>query len=164
LFAVSIGLLDGPTPLIGVVTEPALGRTLSACAGRGSLSNGQPFRPRAALPGKASILLSHGYAPAHRAAGAEVARRLAHAYSLRKLGASALELAYVATGRADAYITCGNDPWDVAGGIVLASEAGCVISDWAGNPWDGTGRELLVCRAGIHAELVTMLSGLSAPS
>ena len=61
---------------------------------------------------------------------------------IRRPGAAALDLAYVACGRADAYFEAGVKPWDIAAGVLLVREAGGKVSDFRGRatgPMDGRG-------------------------
>lgn len=53
---------------------------------------------------------------------------------MRSYGSAALELAYLASGRIDAYISMRLSPWDIAGGLVMAKEVGAVASNFSGEP------------------------------
>jgi len=50
--------------------------------------------------------------------------------------------------------------WDFAAGIVITQEAGCIFTDWQGNPWDGKGNHLLISRTEIHENLVELINDL----
>ncbi len=75
-------------------------------------------------------------------------------------GSSALELAYLAAGRVDCFITYGDELYDVAAGILIARETGCLVSNWNGNPWTPDDPDLVVAPPKLHNELVGYLSGL----
>lgn len=75
-------------------------------------------------------------------------------------GSSALELAYLAAGRVDCFITYGDELYDVAAGILIAREAGCVVSNWSGYPWTPQDPGLLIAPPKFHNELLGYLSGL----
>ena len=75
-------------------------------------------------------------------------------------GSSALELAYLASGRVDCFITYGDELYDIAAGILIAQEAGCIVSSWNGNPWKSEDPDLVVAPPKFHSELLGFLSGL----
>jgi myo-inositol-1(or 4)-monophosphatase len=75
-------------------------------------------------------------------------------------GSSALELAYLSAGRVDCFITYGDELYDVAAGILLAREAGCLVSNWRGKPWTPEDPDLVVAPPRLHNELLGYLSGL----
>jgi len=139
-FAVSVALLRGGRPVLGVVHAPALRETFSARAGAGAWFNGQalPQRPAAArLRDAVAGVDFKRLAPS-------LAGRLALAppyHSQRNHGSSALELAYTAAGRFDVYVHGSQKMWDYAAGALILVEAGGAIcaldSDdfWAQEPW-----------------------------
>jgi len=77
---------------------------------------------------------------------------------VRRWGAAALDLAFVAAGRFDAYFEYGLQPWDVAAGILLVREAGGLISDAGGQPYELGGPSLLASNAGLRDPMVEMLA------
>ena len=86
---------------------------------------------------------------------------MAFDFNILKLGTTAVELCYVANGSVDGFICSGDELWDFAAGIVIAREAGCIFTDWQGNPWDGKSNHLLISRKEIHKELVDRICELS---
>ena len=72
--------------------------------------------------------------------------------------AGSLDLAFVAAGRYDAFFEFGLQPWDVAAGILLVREAGGLISDTSGQPYELGGPSLLACNAGLRDPMVEMLA------
>ena len=77
---------------------------------------------------------------------------------IRRWGAAALDLAFVAAGRYDAFFEFGLAPWDVAAGILLVREAGGMISDIAGKPYELGGPSLLASNFGLRDSMVEILS------
>ena len=65
--------------------------------------------------------------------------------NLRNTGCAALDLAYVGSGRLDGFWGNGLQPWDVAAGIVIAEEAGALLSDFHGNPKYHTSENIVCC-------------------
>lgn len=78
--------------------------------------------------------------------------------SPRVLSSAALELAYVASGRLDAFIIQGINIWDFLGGLLLVKEAGGKITTLAGKNWDLESSQLLVTNGKIHEELLEILN------
>jgi myo-inositol-1(or 4)-monophosphatase len=78
---------------------------------------------------------------------------------LRRLGAAALDLAFVACGRADAYWERGLNSWDLAAGIVILREAGGFVSDADGGSDPVTARSVACGNELLHRELVALLRG-----
>jgi myo-inositol-1(or 4)-monophosphatase len=131
-FAVSIGLYRGTTPLVGVVHAPRLRETFAARAGGGATLNGSPIRvSRCASVGEA--FLATGF-PYRRAELPNNNLRNFEAFFLeareiRRMGSAAIDLAYVAAGRFDAFWELHLAPHDVAAGALLVREAGGRVTD-----------------------------------
>lgn len=74
----------------------------------------------------------------------------------RSYGSAALELAYVSTGKVDAYVSMRLAPWDIAGGLVIAKEVGLMTTNLRGDPPFLLGTDtFIVARPGLHHELLT---------
>lgn len=136
LFAVSIGAaLDGEL-VAGVVNAPLLGHEFYAARGAGAWRESFDTDARVQLGGAVKrsaieCLVLTGFPSARDwqrwgEDGTEIARRLGpEVMAIRNLGTSALELCFVAAGWADAAYGTGAGPWDIAGGLMIAWEAGC---------------------------------------
>jgi len=129
-YAVSIGAeLDG-VGVVGVVVDPSRAETWSAARGRGAHLNGRPIRISEATPPLPEALIGTGfsYLPQRRA---WQARRLAGVLpfvrDIRRFGSAALDLSWVAGGRFNGYYEWGLQPWDLAAGAVIATEAGAEV-------------------------------------
>src|SRR5262249_24719545 len=129
-FAISIGLEREGTVVAGVVYNPVNDELFTAERGKGAFLNDQRLRVAArkrlagALPHP-----SRGDVELARSEHVTVQERIA---GLRRFGAAALDLAWVAAGRLDAYWERGLSPWDMAAGIALVREAGGFITDLDG--------------------------------
>jgi myo-inositol-1(or 4)-monophosphatase len=77
---------------------------------------------------------------------------------IRKAGAAALDLAYVACGRFDAFWEPHLSAWDMAAGSLMVEAAGGRVSDEAGNPWKLGSRGIIAANADLHAPLVSILN------
>lgn len=161
LFAVSVGLIDGNESLAGVIIDTNENQEYYAAKGMGAYCNNERISlPEFDTDYIPSIFLNHGYDKIDRTKFIELSKRLALDHNILKLGTTALELCYIANGNVDAFICSGDELWDFAAGIVIAQEAGCIFTDWQGNPWDGKGNHLLFSRKEIHKELVERISDL----
>ncbi|QEA28664.1 inositol monophosphatase [Microbacterium sp. CBA3102] len=134
-YNVSIAAVRGePDPesweaLAAAVNAPALGEMFTAALGHGAWSDGARLSVTAETPAGALLGTGFGYDPAtHEGDLATVARVMPMARDVRRMGAAALDLAYVAGGRLDGYFERGLRPWDHAAGGLLVSEAGGVVS------------------------------------
>jgi myo-inositol-1(or 4)-monophosphatase len=135
-FAVSIAAEIDGEPAVGVVHDPSRGETFSAVRGRGALLNGERLHVRRA-PALATALVATGfsYVGLRRAwQAALLTNVLPVARDIRRSGAAAIDLCWVAAGRVDAFYEWGLQPWDVAGGGLVATEAGAIVRTLAGGP------------------------------
>jgi myo-inositol-1(or 4)-monophosphatase len=83
-------------------------------------------------------------------------------HGVRRAGSAALDLAYVATGRLDAFWEFNLNPWDTAAGILLVEEAGGKVTSFAGAPYRLDSREILASNGLIDGELVGLFSDMFA--
>ena len=88
---------------------------------------------------------------------AQVARLSAQTSGIRRNGAAALDLAYVAAGRLDAFFEADLKPWDVAAGMLLCTEAGASLSNYTGQPIRHSGQEVLAAAPLIADAMVSAL-------
>ena len=134
-FCVSIALVENGEPTDGVIFDPLRNELFTASRGAGAMLNDRKLRvgDRKDLVGS---LLITGFPPRERArlgAQFETLRSLlVDAEDIRRSGSAALDLAYVAAGRADAYFEAGVKSWDIAAGILLIREAGGRVCDFRG--------------------------------
>lgn len=81
-----------------------------------------------------------------------------HCHGIRQIGSAALNLAYLASGRTDAFLSFGLKPWDIAAGLLLVKEAGGESSDSNGNLIDLFGEDLLASNKNLHAQILDFLN------
>lgn len=136
-YCVSIALVENGEPTDAVIFDPLRNDLFTASRGAGAQLNERRIRvaDRKDLGG---TLISTGFHPRERArTGAQlecVRELLVHAEDVRRTGSAALDLAYVACGRLDAYFEAGVKDWDIAAGVLLVREAGGRICDFRGAP------------------------------
>jgi myo-inositol-1(or 4)-monophosphatase len=134
-WCVSIALVENGEPIHGVVFDPLRNELFTASRGSGAALNERRIRvgERKDLAG---AMLVTGFPPRERArAGAQLEclrELLRDAEDVRRTGSAALDLAYVACGRADGYFEAGVQPWDIAAGVLLVREAGGRVCDYRG--------------------------------
>jgi myo-inositol-1(or 4)-monophosphatase len=132
-FCVSIGLECRGRMELGVVYDPLRDEMFSAERGQGAALNGRRIRV-SSTPTLASALLCTGF-PYDVRERSEFARHFSNfimaAQGVRRDGAAALDLAYVAAGRFDGFWEEGLKPWDVAAGALIIEEAGGRVSNYA---------------------------------
>ncbi|MBX0327279.1 inositol monophosphatase [Oscillochloris sp. ZM17-4] len=160
IYCVSIGLLCRGELSLGVVYDPTRDELFAAEAGRGAFCNGRRLRVSSAAElGHSMLTTGFPYDRFSRADNnlAEFGRLLMKARDIRRPGAAALDLAYVAAGRSDAHWELGLAPWDTAAGALLVREAGGALSDWRGEPWRPGGDRLVASNGHIHAEILREL-------
>jgi len=132
-WAVSIALEDADGLCLGVVRDPARGESFGATRGAGATLNGRPISV-AGTTDLSSALFGTGIpfgGMAHiDAHAADIARLMPRCAGVRRMGAAALDLAYVAAGRLDGFWERSLQQWDIAAGLVLLREAGARVEGW----------------------------------
>lgn len=161
-YATSIAVEDAEGALVAAVHAPATGETFTARRGHGAWRDGRPVHPTQATDLAAALVgTGFGYRAERRARQAEVvAAVLPRIRDIRRAGSAALDLCDVACGRLDAYFEQGLQPWDLAAGRLVVTEAGGRVSGLAG----AEASEALTVAAGpgLHGALVALLETLDA--
>jgi myo-inositol-1(or 4)-monophosphatase len=137
IFVVSIALVVDGRPDVGVVHVPTLGETVAACRGGGTTLNDSSVSVSSQSDiGKALLATGFPYDVRQtRGNIREFSEFVVTAQAVRRAGAAALDLAYVACGRFDGFWEEGLKAWDVAAGWLLVEEAGGVVTRYDGSPF-----------------------------
>jgi myo-inositol-1(or 4)-monophosphatase len=158
-YCVSVGLqIDGEL-VVGAIFDPRQNELFAAAKGCGATLNGKPIRTSTS-PRLSDAVLSTGFPPDLRGQERSLDwwRRFAFiTRSLRRTGSTALNLAYVATGRFDGYWGFDNHAWDVAAGVVLVREAGGTVTRVDGSAFDAFQPDGLATNGPLHAVLLEEL-------
>ncbi len=158
-FCVSIALEHKGRMEVGVVYDPMRDEMFSAERGRGASLNGRRISVSRTM-NLSTALLCTGF-PYDVRERNEFARHFAsfimHAQGVRRDGAAALDLAYVAAGRFDGFWEEGLKPWDVAAGILLIEEAGGRVSDYQGAPFNIHTPPIVTSNGLIHEDMMRVL-------
>jgi len=159
--AISLAYFDDGAPVYAVVFDPFRQEMFTAEAGRGTKLNGQTVSV-SSVKRVEDALVGFGTTPYDKERGVEMLDVAGRVYSkcqdIRRQGAAALDLAYVACGRLDAFFEMDLKPWDFYGGMLLVREAGGRVSDWDGFPLKGLEKQsVLASNDQIHGLLVDEL-------
>src|SRR5262245_3473731 len=159
-FAISVGLEKSGEIIAGVIYDPIKNEMFVAEKGGGAVLNDRRMRVSARKSLGDSLVATgipfrgHGDAAAFTKQLEFAMRETA---GVRRFGAAALDLAYVAAGRYEAFWEEGLSPWDVAAGILLVREAGGYVSDLKGGQTMLHGRSILATNGLLHAPIQGLL-------
>ena len=148
----------------GIIYDPLRNELFTAERGRGARLNEKAIRPSRA-PELAEALVATGFPSRKRHTSPNI--HFYHEFTLRshgvrRAGSAALDLAYVAAGRLDAFWEFNLNPWDTAAGILLVEEAGGRVSDFSGNHVELSSLEVLASNGLIHDELLGFFADMFA--
>lgn len=132
LFGMNLALARGDDVLAGVIHLPALNETYWAEKGAGAFLNGAPIHVSGRCRLSESVIaigIPFAGKAGHVRFHAELQRLTAHTMGIRRTGAGSVDMAFVASGRFDAYFERIVAPWDMAAGVALIAEAGGVAAD-----------------------------------
>ena len=161
-FAVSVALEQAGQIVAGVVYNPAVDDLYWAERGQGAYLNDRRLRvsARTAL---ADALIATGVPFTGHGDADQFLRELeavmGQVAGIRRFGAAALDLAYVAAGRYDAFWEHDLCPWDIAAGLLLVQEAGGFVSEVAGGRRPLETGSLLASNTVLHTHLARLLAG-----
>lgn len=161
LFAVNIAMASDSRVLAGVTHIPMLGETFWAERGAGAYLNDVPIRVsdrRSMIEAVLGVGIPFASKPMHDQFIVEMERLTKRVSGIRRLGAGAIDMVYVACGRFDAYWEQSVSAWDMAAGIVIVEEAGGVVTGTSGQPIDLDGGTVLASTPQLHAELLEALA------
>ncbi|MEN9351789.1 MAG: hypothetical protein RL455_730 [Actinomycetota bacterium] len=154
---VSIAAKDEDGVLVGVVYAPSINGFWSAIRGEGAKYNGNKIKCNDPVTLDKSLLAT-GFAydlNLRVSQGDTMAKLLPKIRDLRRNGAAAVDLCYVAMGAIDGYFEGSLKEWDYAAGGLIATEAGAVISGRGGKAADS---DLVVCAGpALHAQLLPLI-------
>ena len=137
LSAVSVGLLHKMNPVLGVVYNPFTDELFSAEKGKGVFLNDKAIQVNTFETLSQSLVLfeTNPYGDRTTKDTIKIIDRIfQNCVDYRVTGSAALDICYVAAGRASAFMAQMLFPWDMAGGAAILAEAGGTICQWDGNP------------------------------
>ena len=161
IFGVSIALETARRLMLGVVYDPSRDEMFVGERGGGATLNDAPIRVSAAPSLGASLLVTgfpYNIRETRDTNLPEYAAFSLRARAVRRLGSAAIDLAYVACGRFDAYWELRLGAWDVAAGAVLVEEAGGRVTGIDGRALDVDAPTLLATNGLVHDEMLRALT------
>jgi myo-inositol-1(or 4)-monophosphatase len=165
-FAISIGLEREGTMVAGLVYNPISDELFTAERGKGAFLNNQRLRV-AARRRLGDAIVACGLPHLGRGdlelANRELAAVQPKVAGLRRFGAAALDLAWVAAGRFDAFWERQLSPWDIAAGVILVREAGGFVSELAGGDTPWVSGDIIAGNEVMHRELLGLLKTAVKP-
>jgi len=157
-FCVCIALMKGNELILGTIYAPAIDEFYLACKTKGAYFNHKKITvSNISSLSKSYILYCEG-AEINKLRVRKILNRVyPKVVDLRKLGSAGLEIAWVASGRYEAYFTTKIDPWDVAPGVLLVEEAGGKVTDFKGNFWELKRKDVLFSNKKIHSQILNLI-------
>ena len=160
-FAISIGLEKNKEIICGMIFNPITNEMFYAEKGKGAYLNNSRIRVSSRKNVDECVILTGGPVLSYKNKEIffkeyeDVTRKVA---ATRKLGSSALDLAYLASGRCDGVFERNLNYWDIAAGIIIVKEAGGTITDFKGGDKYIEERNLLGTNSKIDKELISLLA------
>lgn len=157
--ATSVALCDNGRPCLGIVNAPLCGECFHAVRGGGAFCDDRPIKV-SAIDKLVGAVIGTGFPydinPGLKTILARLAAVLPATQGLRRLGAAALDLSYVACGRLDGFYEAELKPWDMAAGWLIVEEAGGAVTSIDGEP-ACLGAPLVATNGKIHNDLLGLL-------
>ena len=161
IFAVSIALKKSNEIICGVVYNPAADKCFYAEKDKGAFLNGVTIYPTKS-ESLSDSLLATGFPYLHDEKYDLSFTIFKDFYDctrgLRRLGAAALDLCFVAMGRFDGFYEFELNSWDIAAGSLIVREAGGLVTDWDGKELPLNGKRILASNKKIHKEMMRILT------
>ena len=156
-FAVSIGVLINGVPTIGVVVEMPNINLYTAIKGKGAFVEGKPISVSTTSDLIQSLLVT-GFGYEHGDnwnTNMDLFKSFTHkTQGVRRLGAAAVDICHVACGKVDGYWEFDLSPWDSAAGIIIAAEAGAMITRMDGGEYSIYDDQILISNGQLHDRML----------
>lgn len=164
VYNVTLAVARGKEMIAGVVFDPTRNELFAAERGSGAFLNGQPIRV-SKTAAMADSLLATGFPSRKRLESINVHffyQMAMMTHGVRRAGAAAIDLAYVACGRLDGFWEFGLSPWDMAAGLILIEEAGGRNTTMTGEPVHVRVPHLLSTNGQFHEEMLAAFGEIFA--
>lgn len=160
-YAISVALTEDGDPVAGVVQAVGGNETFTSYKGGGARLNGHLIRVSTAAS-LSDSLVATGFPYYDFTRLKNYMDCLTYfcktTQGIRRLGSAAIDLAYVACGRFEAFYEYGLNPWDIAAGVLLVREAGGRVSDFSGAQGNLTGKEVIAANNLVYPEFLENVS------
>ena len=162
MFSVSVGFEQDGKMLCGAVYDPVRDEMFTGSRVKGAFLNGEPILVSDVSSLSEGLLLTgfpYDFREKVERALDLFRSMLVASQAVRRAGSAALDLCYIACGRADGFWELELSPWDTAAGLVIAEEAGGRVSNFDGGPFSIYSREILSSNGSIHEAMLSALAG-----
>jgi myo-inositol-1(or 4)-monophosphatase len=155
-FSISVAVYAKGEPLIGIIYDPIHDECFHAVLGQGAYLNDQKLDPLGATPVEEAVIGINclWLTPNTKFDHNKLQSLVRHVRGTRSIGSAALEMASVACGRLDAYLTLRLSPWDFAAGLVILEELGAIMTTVNNEKINVFNKStIFVARPGLHEEI-----------
>ena len=160
IFAISIGLQKNNKTIMGIVYNPAVNKCFWALRNHGAFLNGKQINITSTNTLSAGLLVT-GFPYIHDSKWENNFNLFKEFYKqsqgVRRLGAAALDLCFVAMGRFEGFWELELKPWDICAGAIIVEEAGGKVTDWDGSALPFSGKRILATNGHVHDEMINIL-------
>lgn len=161
LFSVSIAFMEDKKLKYGVIYFPISNEIFFAEEGKGAFLNRRRIEvSKINKLEKSYFVTCEGIERSKKRKAKLYSTIISKAVDIRKLGSGSLECAWVASGRAEAYLTFKVPPWDVAAGVLLVEEAGGKVSDFEGRKWSLRKCDFIASNSLIHNKVLKLVKNI----
>lgn len=160
VFCVSIALASREEIKAGVIYDPLREEMFSALQGGGAFLNGEKIAVSGVTELQKSLLATgfpYDVWESQENNLNHFANFITRAQAVRRCGSAAIDLCYIACGRFDGFWELKLNPWDIAAGALMVTEAGGIMSDFRGDPFSIYGDESLASNGLIHEQMIQVL-------
>ena len=161
VFCVAMGLVLGQTPICGIVYHPMGGEMFTAVRGAGAFLGDHQLQVSQSTE-LGNAVLATGFPYDIRESEIDnldhFARFAKKARAIRRMGAAALDLAWTAAGRFDGFWEMKLSPWDCIAGALMCMEAGAVVTDFSGNPYDPLKGQVIAANPVLHPQIKSIVA------
>jgi myo-inositol-1(or 4)-monophosphatase len=160
-YSISVGLMDGDEVILGVIYEIYSGECFYAWKGSKAFFNDKEIHVTKVSNVKDSLIAT-GF-PYYdfdlvKPYLESLEYFFSHSHGVRRIGSAAVDLAYVACGRFEAFYEYGLNPWDVAAGSIIIKQAGGLVSDFNGKENYIFGREIVAANANVFGSFLKIVN------
>ncbi|BAQ10381.1 inositol-1-monophosphatase [Bacillus sp. OxB-1] len=156
-FAISLGIYADGVGMLGYIYDVMRDDFYNAAKGEGAYFNDERLPQLEITPLQEAVIGINAswVAPNRYMDNEPIIRMVRQCRGTRSYGSAAIELAYVSSGRIDAYLSMRLAPWDIAGGIVIAQEVGAIATTMKGQPPNLLSQDtFIVARPGLHEDIL----------
>jgi len=168
LCGISLGLIHQARPIVGVIDLPFLDTRYAAAEHTGAYIGDRRIHTRSTSTLREAIVATGDYAVGdnsqqrNRLRLALTTRLAEEVQRVRMLGSVATDLAWLAEGKLDASLTLSNKPWDTAAGVIIAREAGAIVTDTNGTDHTIHSTATIAAAPGIAKQIAALIADITA--